>query len=308
MDINTFIDEAFSKIKSLMQEGNYLDAMTGCEELLRVAPGETKALDLYKKARNAIIKENLKKVDAKIKAIDHLWKEEKYQELLGIYTQLIEYAPEYRKLQKLLKKAHEKATKKWNADRKTITDNFIRTIEQEIKASNWEKARQTAKDFTQTTNNGIAAEKYRKRVEDEYVEDQLKKNRPILNSEKFEEILLTYENLMQHAPWNKKLQKGLKQTQKDFIYHQKDAQLRLIKSSTLKIKILYNTQKYEDCEQVCNEVLRAENANEFAQDFLKKAKRKLAKIRDKKVIELVKQGFSALKPVYEKDQSAFTII
>lgn len=308
MDISTFTDEALAKIRSLIDERNYADAMAGCEELLQVSPGEIEALDLYEKARNAVIKENFKKVEQKIKEAKPLWKEERYRELLELYGKLMEYAPEYGKLQKLLKKAHAKAIAQWETGQRKIQESYKETIEREIKAKNWEKARGATKEFTATMQSSEMTDKYRKLVEDRYVENQLEKNRPILNSEKFEEILLIYENLLQHAPWNKKLQKGLAQTQKDFLYHQKDTELRLVKSDTLKIKILYNTKRYEECEQVCNEVLRVNNQNEFAQDFLKKVKKKLLKIRNKKVIEFVKQGFATLKPTYEKDPSAFTII
>jgi hypothetical protein len=282
--------------------------MTGCEELLKVAPGEGAILKLYKKARDHIIKQNIEKIDAQIDAAKPLWKEKKYQELLQIYSKLIEFAPEYKKLHRLLKKAHKKAVQQHTKQKEEVVNQYIAAIKKALKSKYWEEARKLAKDFKAATPNlGIASE-YVKLVENTYVEDQLEANQAILNSERYEEIMLIYEGLLQKAPWHKKILKMLQNAQKDFIYHQRDLKLRMVKSGTLKIKILYNTGKYEECQKVCLENLRVNDQNELAQDYLKKAKKKLVGVRNKKVIEIVKAGFTSLEPYYTQNPQGFVTI
>lgn len=308
MDLDTFIQEGFKKIKTLIKEKNYVDAMRGCEELLKIAPGEGKALKLYRKARDKIVEENIKLIDKKIEELEPLWEKEAYSELVDAYIQLIEYTPEYRKLHKLVEKAQKKLIAQRTAEKDEIISYYTKNINDALKQKQFDRAREFTKEFKAKAPSLKITTVLKQKVEDEYVKLELEKSHSILKSEKYEEILLIYERLLEHAPWDKNLIKALQDAQRDFIYHQQDMELRMVKSGTLRIQILYNLGKYEECLQECKIALRINNKSKFAQDYFKKAKSKLKTICDKKVIEIVKSAFAALKPTYEANKSAFTKI
>lgn len=299
-----YLKQARQNIRSLIAERKFQTAYTKCKEMISRYPDEEIFKDLRGEIEEAVEEENSRVIRDKIKLLEPLWGEEKYDQILRELKPLFELSKEnrylietYEKAQKLYLKQISKSQKKFQKEQHKrleimLDENPAGLLEQikEIERNN--------------PNNGKMLEftgEFRRRL----VEKRIKENKELLNSDKYsaiQNLLHTLQLICKDCPelfeLEKKLEKNIQIQQidqkKEFIFHAENS-----------LRDLYQLKKYEKAVFVAEEILALDPDNKTAKKIKKLAEEKLCNETREATIEIIKNSLPKLKEEYKKDRSSF---
>ena len=286
-----YIAEGLKIVKALMAQGNLQSALANCKELLKVNPYNRAVQNFLRKIEERILKDNIKKVDLDIDSTMHLWKEERYDDLLNIYNKLYQYAPQYGRLQKLIKKL----TSKLAASQKEVRQSFIHkalgAIGELVSQQNFSDAILASSELLYYDPLNTEAQHYLLRAKNGLIDKRLMENERILESADFERAVEFYESLLAINPQNEKVKRLTLQAKAHLAEQKLIAEKIHLNESIVRMKDLFKNAEYEKVIQACEEILRIDRGNFTAKVFAKKARKT---IRDESNDLIVKKLKGAL--------------
>jgi len=267
---------SFQDIVNLYKAGKVNDAYNNLNNYLVYNSQDSKPINLLSQIKEDILKSNLKKIDEAIERVEWLWKEKKYNELLNAYLEIKKFAPDYEKLEQLIKKAYNAYTKQLENQNE---EQFLR-IKQIVTTNLQNKEYKQAIEFLEKT---IASSKdpdpaYKQLVIDvkrTIIDEKLKTNAKYLKSSEIPKVYEFLKNLYDFEPSFPKIQKMLIEQHKKLDQYYKNKKFVFEKDSERQIKILFNTKEFEKCIQTCDELLRTTFFNKTAIKYRAKAEKGL---------------------------------
>jgi len=257
-------------IKQNYKNGDVAQAYQQVQEYLQRNHDDLQAIKFYQKLKTAVYRLNLKKVKDSIKNVNFMWKQKRYKDLLHLYLQLRQYAPNYAPLQKLI----QKASKYYQAEIKTQQGNsdntIIQNVEGYLKTKNYTQALQFLEEAIKKDLNNPLFQKLLIETKRKIIDSKLKANKRKLKQisianahdfiKKLYELEPTYYKIQKlYSNWHLKLKDYYKNSKS--IYE---------KEAKLKIKILFNTKEYEKALRASQELQKVNNKSKTARQFLKK--------------------------------------
>ncbi len=305
VDPELYIAEGLKIVKALIEQGNLQAALANCKELLKVNPYHRTVQKFLRKIEELILKDNIKKVDIDIDSTMHLWKEDRYDDLLKIYNKLYQYAPQYRRLQKLI----QKLTSKLNASQTAMRQDFIHkahaAIADIIHQQNFSDAILASSELLHYDPLNVEAQRSLMKAKDGLIEKKLKENTRIMESADFERAVEFYESLLNINSYNENVKRLTLQAKGHLAEQKLLAEKIHLNESVVRMKELFKSAEYEKAIQACEEILRIDPANFVAKMFAKKAR---VTIRDESNDLMVKKLKAALAETtgeYAKNPAGF---
>jgi len=268
---------SLEEIKQNYKNGDIALAYNQIQNYLQHHHDDLQAIKLYQKFKLAVYKLNLKKVKESIKNVDFMWKQKRYKDLLHLYLQLRQYAPNYAPLQKLIQRASkyyqtEIATQQDNSD-----NTIIQNIEGYLKTKNYTQALQFLEEAIKKDLSNPLFQKLLIETKRKVIDAKLKANKRKLKQitiadahdfvKKLYELEPTYYKIQKlYSDWHIKLKEYYKNSKS--IYE---------KEAKLKIKILFNTKDYQKALRASQELQKVNNKSKTARQFLKKIKKAIDK-------------------------------
>lgn len=308
VDPEKYIKDGLKIVKTLMSKGDLPNAMRVCQELLKVNPYHRKVQKYLKKIEGKILEKNEKKVEADIDATMHLWKEGKFDELLKIYSQLYQYAPNYKRLKKLIARLNAAL----NEQQKDIRTKFIReslaAAARLVQEGKFGDAIAAANELLRFDPMNDEATGILKKAKRGLIEQKLKDNGRILDSADFERQLEFFESLLSIDPEHNEA-KRLALGAKSHLAEQKMIAEKIhLNESIARMKELFSKAEYEMVLQSCEEIERLDPGNFTARVFRKKAKRTIKAEIDVLAVKLLEEKGKAMEKEYAKKPDGFVRI
>lgn len=303
-----YIKEGLKLVQKLMNEGSLPAALKACEELVRVNPYNKNVTKYIKNIEEAILRDNLKKVDHDIDSTLHLWEEKRYDDLMKIYTKLYQFAPQHGRLKSLIEKLMKAMGSAEKDSRREYIERATKAIVQLLAESRFGDAMQACNELLTIDPLNVDAQRQLVRAQDGLIETKLTQNAHISESANFERMLEFYESLAAINPANKKVKSLILQTKSQLAEQRVLAAKIALNESVARMKELFNASEYEKVIQACEEIDRLDPGNFAARMFHKKAQATMNAESDILESKQLKEQFAVLSEEYTKLPDAFVRI
>lgn len=270
-DLNQYIKDGLKIADQFLNEKNFSQALSACQELLKVNPYDRKLHKYLRRIEEHILEENIKKVDHDIDATMHLWKEGRFDDLFQIYARLIQYAPDHRKLKKLIEKLGEQMTDK---ERRLVQDNrekALANIQELMVEKRLGDALQAGNELLKADPLNTEAGIFVSQIKNLIIEQKMAENERILDSADFERQIEFFTGLLSLQPNHEKVKKLLLKAQAHAAEQRMIAAKIHLNESISRMKELFKNAEYEKVIQACEEIDRQDSGNFSAKIFRKKA-------------------------------------
>lgn len=308
VDPEQYIKEGLKIVKALMGEGNLPMALRTCRELLKVNPYHRKVQKYLKEIEERIVEQNEKKVEADIDATMHLWKEERFDDLMKIYVRLYQYAPQNHQLQKLIAKLNEKLSAQQKNVRTVVVHESLAKMAAFLNEQKFGDAIQTGNELLRVDPLNSEAATYLKKAKNGLIEQKLKDSARIMDSADFDRQLEFFDSLLTIDPEHKEVKRLALRSRSHLAEQKMIAEKIHLNESVTRMKELFKNAEYEMVLQSCEEIERLDPGNFTARVFRKKAKRTMRAEIDILTVKLLKETWTALEPEYLKNRGAFVRI
>lgn len=308
LDPQTYIEQGLKIVKNLVSKGDLASAMNACQELLKVNPYDKSVHKYLEEIQERILKENEKKVDADIESTMHLWKEGKFDELMGIYSKLYQYAPNHSRLIKFIQKLQEKMAETQKTSRRDFLAKALQAIKDLIKDNRFGDAIQACNELLSLDPLNKEGQTLLLESKNRLIDQKLKENARVVEGADFERASQFYDTLLAINPENEKV-KRLRETVKSHLGGQKELAGKIhFNESVDRMKQLFDAKEYEKVLQAAEEILRMEPENLTAKIFMQKASATIDAEIESKIVQKLKNAGAESAKEYGKNKERFVKI
>ncbi len=304
MSNRAYFEQLEQNINGLIANEKYREAYNLCKEILNKFPDEKRFLTIKAKIEEAAADKNNRIIEAKLEAMDPLWDQKKYVDILRGLKDLINLAPNNEKLKKLFAKAQ----------------NYYAEQMEELKIEFKEKQNTRLTELLNTNPDQLVNELFELEMEnpgnttvreiamefrDRLIAKRIAEKDELIHSDKYEAIENFIGQLKKVDPKNPRIA-----TVENIVEQQKLGTLIAQKkefaySGFRHLDTLMKLKKYDKAIKVANELLAVEKSNSKITNILKSAERKYFKQTKMICIENIIAESNKLKEEYQKDKSAY---
>jgi len=283
------------QVKKCITEENWTEAYQICNKILSYDPENT----TFIRYRNRIEKEvkniNLKALRYEIQQLDHYLKEENYEQYLKEIAPLQIYVTDYPEIGDRIVSAKKLLDKQFATRR----NQAFKEIEDEIKAKG------DKLDYLMTLQklDNLYKMDIRKKdvlalaktVKGNYIRQQLKINEGLIQSNRFEDIIIFLLKLKRIDADNPQVNSVIDKIKNEYQRYKIETKKDFIFKTLEEIKTLYITKKYELCLQLCERVLEIDPTNPVARQTYDKALIKADRQSMKFIVEDILKDYQSFK-------------
>lgn len=304
-DTQAILEASYQKILDFMSQEKWLEAHRGCLEILRFDPDNIKIIRLKNKIEKEVSKMNRKAIQQDLEKMKPLWKEKNYAEIVAYLQKLEPYQADYPELIELLNKAQKAYDQQVYDEQEENVKKTIKTVEDLAAAQKFEEAVSEAEKILFLKLHENAVKKLLKKIRSQWIAAQIKEHNSLLTSEKYEDILLFYQNLRKIDSQSELLQKLIAKTKRDYQRYKIEGKKEFIYRGTEQIRTLYQLKKYEKALQAAQEILDIDPTNREIQSLFKKAQKKSTQQIEKEVILQMLSAQKQYQTEYTQNKPAF---
>lgn len=304
-DAHTLLKANYQRILDLYHEGKWQEAHRGCLEILQYDPENLKIIRLKNKIEKIVQKINRDALKKDLEQIKPLWHEKKFAEILAYLHKLEPYASDYPPLRKLLiraQKAYNNETYRQQEEHFKETIAAIQTIAQNGK---FQEAIHETEKLRLLKLHDASLQNLIQKIRSDWIHSEISKNQALLNSTKYEDILLFYQHLKQIDPRNELLDREIVKTKKQYQLYKIEEKKEFIYKGSEEVRTLYQLKKYEKAVQAAKEILEIDPSNREVRFYYKKALVKTNHLISNEVITQMLSAQKQHQKEYPLNKSAF---
>lgn len=286
-ETKTFIKNGLKTVRKLMRDGNHIDAIKACVEILEIDPGNTEARTLIEKEKKQIVEKNFKTVKT-------LYKQGEYEEAITTAEKLLLAGPN-RKLSKLIL---EKYLERGYRIRKELTAD-----------KKWLEAIGVMEDMHKTLPHDEKIIEKLRHDKIKYIDRELHSDvrKELISDKQFEKLYKFYKKLYEVFPEHKKLLKEIKSAEKLVFKARRESNKTFIEGSIAKTKSLLAEKKFDSAEKAARELIQMTDGDQ-GMNLYKKAATANDKDTEAKLDIAMRTMIVAIKEDFKKDPAKFVKI
>lgn len=280
------------EVEKLMAEENWSKAYEICNKILGYDPENTTFIKLKSSIEKQVKQINSKAISDELNNYNHLIHEKKYEEYLKAVAPLQAYIKQFPEIgtkiinvKKLLD--DEYFQKREQAYRELIKD--IHAIKGEF---NYAETVNKLENFVKLGIHKNDIQNLIKKIKSRHVNNEIEKNSGLINSQKYEDILLFLLKLKKIDKENSQINNLIKKVNTAYKEFKIESKKDYIFKTLEEIKTLYLTKKFDYCVELSERILGIDGNNQLANQYLKKATIKSNDESEKKIINSIYQNYS----------------
>ena len=299
------LEQAYAKIKTLITQKRWKEAHRACLEVLQYDPENIKVVRWKNKIEEAVKKINRDALKKDMENLKDLWKDKKYDELLVNIKKLEPYVEVYPPLKDFIIKAKKEYRDVLIAGEEEDYKEGLKRIEEFKSAGNYETANKIVEQLRKLDVRKEEIKKLAKKINEEWVEYELYKNKQLLESDNYERIIFFYQKLLKIDGKSDKVKKMLEKARKEYNLHKIDQKRDFFYKELEKMRTLYQLSKYEEATDTASALLDIDPMNKAAKDLYLKARKKAKTAVEKQLARQMKKSIEKIKQEYKKDKSKY---
>jgi hypothetical protein len=281
---------AYQKISELMKQEKWADAYRACIEVLRFDPENIKVIRLKNRIESGVRKANIKALKEDMKQLMPLYKARNFPVLMENLKQLESYVNQYLPLKKFMMRVAKEYEAYQANEREKLYHLEIENIKRIVKEGNFQEALRQAEKLRVLNIHYPEVRVLLQSVKDHWINHELELKRDLLDSEKYEDMLIFYQGLLRIDGKSEKIKKLIARDKKRGQMHKVEEKRDYIYAGLEKIKTLFQLRKYESAMMASREILEIDPENPTAKKYYEHAKHKVRTIMEREVIEQIKKA------------------
>jgi tetratricopeptide (TPR) repeat protein len=279
------LKEYENQVKSLMIEEKWAEAYKICNKILSYDPENT----TFIKYRNRIEKEvrnvNKRAITNELLRLEKLIKEKNFEQYLREIAPLQTYVTDFPEIGEKIVHAKKMLDKQYKEKRDRAFQEIADEIKQKGDSVDYETTLQKLENLYKLDirqNEVLALEK---KVKKSYIKQQIELNKGLIESNRFEDIIIFLLKLKKLDPQNAQVNSVINRIKNIYQRYKIENKQDFIFKTVEEIKTLYITKKYELCMELCERVIEIDPTNSMANKYYKSASRRANSQSIKKIDE-----------------------
>lgn len=307
-DIKQVLNDAYGKIQSLIDQDQLLEAHRACLEVLQFDPDNIRVIRFKNKIERRVKNINIDAIKEDLKNLQPLWNEKKYEEYLVHLKELEPYIGDYPSLKNIILKAQAAYQRAVKVKQEAYYRSEMEEIKKQIQEQKFPEAVRAAEKLRILNLHDKEIKGLIGKMKQEWIESELKKNKALLESKKYEDILLFYQNLLRIDGKSIKLKKLIQRTKDKYTVYRIEEKRDLLYKELEKMKTFYQLQKFQRTIETARGILNIDPKNREARLFYRKAKHKALRSTDRELMVQMKAAQKQMKEEYKQDKKTFVRI
>lgn len=304
-DVKKVLKDAYDKIQSLMMQDRWLEAHRACLEVLQFDPDNINVIRLKNKIEKKVKAINRDAIKDDLKNLQPLLNEGKYEEYLSHLKELEPYIGDYPALKDIILKAQSAYQSEVGKKQQIYYKDETAAIKKLAEQEQFQEALQAAETLRRRSINEKELKKVVAKIRFDWVESELKKNKALLESQRYDDIVGFYESLLRIDGSSQKLPKFIRAAKDKAVVNRIEEKRDLIYKELEKMKTLYQLQKYQKTMETAKVILNIDPKNREAKEFYRKARNKSSRERDKELTVQMKSARKQIKEQYRHNKKDF---
>ncbi|MCC7196771.1 hypothetical protein IT413_01085 [Candidatus Peregrinibacteria bacterium] len=297
--------EAYDRIMALVADEKWRDAHRACLEILRFDPDNIKIIRLKTRIEKNVQRLNRKAIRDDLDRLDPLWKEKRYEELLIHLKELEPYINDYPQLKKVILKAQEGYQKQVTTQQEAYYQTEKANIRKLMETKNFQDALRTSEKLRTIGLHDNEMKKLIVEIRKTWIQDEIDKSHVLLDSEKYEDILLFYQGLLRIDNKSETLKKRIESTKKVYEKYKLELKRETLYKNFEKMRTFFQLKKYDKALEVAYENLAIDPYSKNILKFISKAKGKEEKAIFKDLVRQIKNSHRQMKEERKKNKNGF---
>jgi tetratricopeptide (TPR) repeat protein len=295
MMANLSVNDFEEELKKYLENEEWAKAYKICLEILRVNPENIKFIKYKNQIEDEVKKINIKAIKLELKKIEPLLIAKKYEEYLTALHPLQSYYGDYPELAQIVvnaKKLYEEEVE--NKQKQFITEQ-ISKIQNVFNHGDYEIALASA-EYLVTNNKSVKEiSKFYEELKNSLIDIKLNSNQQLLNSAKYEDIIIFLTKLKRLNPKSKKVDKLIEKTKKIYQKYRLENRKDYIYKTIEEIKTLYLKRKYDNAKELLERIIEIDPNNPAIKQLNKKCVQKIIKNMNKTIREQILNNYEHYK-------------
>lgn len=307
-ELKNILKDAYGKIQTLIIEEKWIEAHRACLEILRFDPDNLKFIRLKNRIEKEVKKINIKAIKTDLDKLQPLWREKKYEELLEHLKQLEPYINDYPPLKDIILKAQNEYKNFVLNDQKKYFKVEMARIEQLLNQKEFQECIRAAQKLRILKYHEGAVKDLLKKIRTAWVDDELLKNKALLASSNYEDILIFLQGLYRMDSKSVKVNNLMNSVKKKYNRFKIEKKRDFIYEGEEKLRTLVILKKFDKAAQAAQEILNIDPYNKTVKNIYIKSIRRETKKIDKELIKQMKKAQKMMKDEYKNNKKNFVRI
>jgi len=299
------LQEAMDRINALIIQEKWQEAHRACLEILRFDPENIKIIRLKNRIEKNVKIVNQKAIKQDLDNLKPLWQEKKYEELLKHLKKLEPYIIDYPPLENIILKARNLYKVQVGEHQKEYVQQELAEIKKLNSSGNFPEAIRRAEKLRTLALNESEIKKLITDIRLRWIDGEISNNKSLLESEKFEDILIFCQGLYRIDSKSAKVKKLMDDKKTQYQNYKIQQKRDIIYKVIEQVKTLYQLKKYTACMDMAQEIIDIDSTNKEALSFFRKAKKHAEKLRDRELQKQMKALSKQEKEEYKKNKKAY---
>ncbi len=293
------------QVKLLISEEDWSNAYKVCSNVLRIDPENSKFVKLKNKIEKEVRANNIRAIQIELKRLEPLRKAKKYKEYLQALSPLQTYISDYPELTKIIIKAREEYEKYIVEKNKAFIEEKKKEISELVKQGEFEQVKYQLEQLIKLSPRDASLRNFALQIKDEVVEQMIAKHKSLLETEKYEDILMQLLKIKAFQPENKKINDLIKKIKKFYKLYRLEHRKDFIYKTMEEANMLKLKKKYSKSIDLIDRVLEIDPNNKAAKSEYKKVIKKLLHWMKSKIENQISKNYQSFKLLSKEKPKKF---
>jgi len=208
-------------------------------------------------------------------------------------------------LQKFIFKAQKSLRKELIVKHRKDFDDGISEMKELIENNDFARAMLLSQKLRKMKMQENKIDTLTKALGKKWIDHELEANKALLQTKKYEDIILFYEKLMHFDSKAYKVKKMLKKVKKEYELYKIDQKRDFIYKQIELLTTQYQLGKYDIALEIAHGILEIDPHNRKVRSIFRKANSRAKSKLDKQIIKQIKKAHKDLKEDYKKNRKDF---
>ncbi len=273
----TSLKEFENQVKADIAAENWAAAYKICNQILGYDPENATFLKLRNQIEHEVKLINQRSIHAELAKLEELLKTHQYEEYLRKIAPLQTYVGDFPEIGTKILQAKKLLDQEFQARKDQALADISKEIKEQGDNLDIPLTLQKLDQLYKLNINQELVLNLQKKVKKTWINLQIKRNQGLLNSQKYEDMIIFLLKLKKIEPGNPQVLSLIKKVKNQYQLQKIENKKDFIFKTIEEIKTLFITQKYDKSMELAERVLYIDPKNILANKYLKKARIKADK-------------------------------
>lgn len=260
------------QVRTLISSENWPEAYKLCNQILSYDPENSTFLKLKNFIEKEVKQINQKSIRSELQKLEELLKAHQYEEYLKGIAPLQTYITDFPEIGEKILHAKKLLDQEYQHRKEETINEIAKEIDEKKETLDFESTLQKLDQLSKLDFESNLIKNLQAKVRRNWISLQIKQNQGLLESQRFEDVIIFLLTLKKIDPENKQVLSLIKKVKANYQLQKIENKKDFIFKTIEEIKTLYITKKYDLCLELCERVLEIDGKNKTALSYSKRAK------------------------------------